>query len=38
MAQFERVRHLAEQMGILTAIGDRLRTAREALVAEPPPV
>ena len=37
MAQFERVRHLAEQMGILTAIADRLRTARETDAARPAP-
>jgi transposase len=34
MAQFERVQHLADQMGILNVIADRLRTACDINTAE----
>ena len=37
MAQFERVQHLADQMGILNVIADRLRTARDTNTAEHQP-
>jgi hypothetical protein len=36
MAQFERVQHLADQMGILATITERIRTARG--IGAPPPV
>jgi hypothetical protein len=32
MAQFERVQHLADQMGVLSMITERIRTARQASV------
>ena len=35
MAQFERVQHLADQMGILASITERIRTARG--ISAPPP-
>ncbi len=38
MAKFERVQHLADQMGILTGIADRLRTERDIKAAEVQPV
>jgi hypothetical protein len=34
MAQFERVQHLADQMGILNVIADRLRTTCDINTAE----
>jgi hypothetical protein len=34
MAQIERVQHLADQMGILAVIAEKLRMGREAVAAD----